>query len=38
MGPLLCSVWQRIEAEMAPSPEGIRAVSEIKNILACKGE
>lgn len=38
LGPLLCRVWQRIEAETTPLPEGVQAIAKIKNMLACESE
>ena len=35
MGPMLCQLWNRIEAETVQSPERSEALSEVRNMLAC---
>jgi len=35
VGPILCQLWERIEAETDQSPERSDALSEIRNMLAC---
>ena len=37
VGPLLCRLWERIEAETGGSPERGAAMNEITDILACTG-
>jgi hypothetical protein len=36
VGPLLCRLWERIETETTDSSEKSEALSEVKNIFACK--
>jgi hypothetical protein len=36
VGPLLCQLWERIEAETVDNVERDEALSEVKSILACK--
>jgi len=38
IGPLLCKLWKRIDAEVPESPEGTRAISEVQSMLACNSE
>jgi hypothetical protein len=38
VGPLLCGLWQRIEAETASSPERPRVLSEVQSMYACTHE
>jgi hypothetical protein len=38
MGPLLCSLWRRLEADAASMPEIDDVLPEIKSMLACSGE
>jgi hypothetical protein len=38
VGPLLCRLWERIEAETADNSERSAVLSEIKNMFACKHE
>ncbi len=35
VGPLLCQLWRRIEAETASSPERSEALAEIQGLLSC---
>lgn len=35
VGPLLCQLWRRIEAETASSPERSAALAQIQKLLAC---
>ena len=36
VGPLLCQLWKRIEAETAESPERSAALAEIQSMNVCK--
>lgn len=36
VGPLLCRLWERMETETTDSAEKSEALSEVKNIFACK--
>jgi hypothetical protein len=38
MGPLLCRLWRRLEADSASVPEIAVVMPEIKSMLACSGE
>jgi hypothetical protein len=38
VGPLLCKLWSRIEAETTESPERSAALDEIHNIAACPAQ
>jgi hypothetical protein len=38
VGPLLCRLWERIEAETADNSERSAVLSETKNMFACKHE
>jgi hypothetical protein len=38
LGPLLCRLWERLQADASSMPEVSDAMSEIKSMLACSGE
>lgn len=38
LGPLLCRLWQRIEAETVPAPARDMALAQVKSMYACTGE